>query len=94
MPRRGTWEKRNAGYKERQAAKFAAAGTDAARLAAAVDWLRASAALLARRRVPRGWSQEANRAAAARLARGAAVHLAELAQAIDRGDYDAGKGSP
>jgi hypothetical protein len=91
MPRRGSWEMRNAAYKGRRAAELAAASTDAGRLAVAFDWFRSSAALLARRRVPRGYSQDDNRAASARLVREVVRYLAAQAQAIDRGDYDAGR---
>lgn len=91
MPRRGTWEKRNAGYKERRAREFAEALTDADRLSVAIDWFRSSAALLSRRRVPRGWSQEDNRSAALRLIREVTEHLVAQAQAIDEGKYDAGR---
>lgn len=89
MPRRGTWEKRNAGHKARQADLLARARTDSERLAAAYGWFASSAALLARRRPPRGAGQEAHREAAGRLIREAADRLAASAQAIDRGDYDA-----
>jgi hypothetical protein len=91
MPRRGSQEKRNAGFKARQAAKFAAARTDVERLAAAFDWFRGSVALLSRRRVPPGWSQEANRKQAARLVREVTGYLVASAQAADRGDYDTGR---
>jgi hypothetical protein len=89
MPRRGSREARNAGHKARQAARLAAARTDAEQLAAAYEWFRSSAALLARRRPPRGVSQEAHRAAATRLIRDMTGRLLDDAQAIDRGDYDA-----
>lgn len=89
MPRRGSREMRNAGHKARQAARLAAARTDAERLAVAYGWFRSSAALLSRRRPPRGVSQETHRAAAGRLVRDMTDRLLECAQAIDRGDYDA-----
>jgi hypothetical protein len=92
MPRRGSWEMRNTAFKERRAREFAAAQTDSDRLTVAFDWFRSSAALMARRRVPPGFSQEANRAAAERLAREAAEYLVRRAQAIDRGEFDAGRG--
>lgn len=91
MPRRGSWDMRNAAFKERRAREFAAAQTDDQRLVAAFDWFRASVALLERRRVPLCFSQEANRQQAARLVREVAAYLAAQAQAIDRGDYDAGR---
>jgi hypothetical protein len=89
MPRRGSREMRNAGHKARQAGLLAGARTDSERLAAAYGWFASSAALLARRRSPRGAGQEAHRDAAARLIREMTEYLAAFAQAIDRGDYDA-----
>jgi hypothetical protein len=83
---------RNAGHKARQAGLFAEAPDDAARLAVAFGWFRTSAALLGRRRAPRGVDKEVHRQAAARAIREMADRLAEAARAIDRGDYDA-KGS-
>jgi hypothetical protein len=91
MPRRGTWERRNAAHKARWGREFAAARTDADRLAAAYDWFRASVALLGRRRVALGYSQEDNRRQAAHLIHQATEYLAALAQAIDRGKFDAGR---
>jgi hypothetical protein len=92
MPRRGSWDMRNAAFKERRGREFAAAQTDKDRLAAAFDWFRSSASLMARRRVPRGFSKEANRETAMRLAREAAEYLVRRAQAIDRGEFDTGRG--
>ena len=80
---------RNAGHRTAQAARFAAASGDMGQLAAACDWFRASAALLARRRPPAGIPQAAHAAIAARLVRDATTYMTTLAQAIDRGDYDA-----
>ncbi len=91
MPRRGSRDMRNAAFRERHARAFAGARTDDERLAVAFDWFRSSAALLSRRRVPPRFSQEAHRQQAARLIREMAGHLAVQAQAIDRGDYDAGR---
>lgn len=91
MPRRGSWEMRNAEYKERRAREFAEALTDADRLAVAIDWFRSSLALLARRRVPPNWSQDDNRHAAARLMGEMARDLVAQARAIDEGKYDAGR---
>jgi L-ribulose-5-phosphate 3-epimerase UlaE len=82
---------RNAAHKARRAREFAAARTDADRLAVAYDWFRSSVSLLARRRVPLGYSQEVNRRQAARLIHEATEYLAALAQAIDRGKFDAGR---
>jgi len=82
---------RNAGHKSRHAGLFAQAQSDKERLAAAYAWFLASALLLARRRTPLHVDQEVHRTAAAGLIRDAAGYLATLAQAIDRGDYDAGK---
>lgn len=79
---------RNAGHREAHAARFAAAG-ETERLAVACDWFRASAALLRRRRPPRDVARDGNTAAAGRLIRDATTYLATLADAIDRGDYDA-----
>lgn len=89
MPRRGSREMRNARHKEVHALRFAGAATDDEALSAAVDWFLSSVALLARRRPPRGVSQEAHRTGAARLKREAAAELKARAEAIDRGDYDA-----
>ena len=89
MPRRGSREARNADHKAAQAQAFAGARTDDEQLAAAFAWFRSSVHLLARRRVPRGASQEAHRIAAARLKRDAALYLKTAAEEIDRGDYDA-----
>lgn len=89
MPRRGSREARNADHKAAQAARFAEARTDDEQLAAAFAWFRSSAALLARRRVPRGTSQDVHRVRAARLKREMAARLKETAEAIDRGDHDA-----
>ena len=80
---------RNAGHRAEHAARFAAAGGDMERLAAACDWFRASVLLLARRRPPRGVPQSAHAAAAGRLVRDATTYLTRMADAIDRGDYDA-----
>lgn len=89
MPRRGSREARNADHKAAQSGAFGGARNEDEMLAAAFAWFRSSAALLARRRPPRGVSQEAHRAAAARVRREAALHLKAAAEAIDRGDYDA-----
>jgi hypothetical protein len=80
---------RNSGHREACAARLAAAAGEMERLAAACDWFRASVALLARRRPPRGWPRETHPAVAARLARDATTYLTRMAEAIDRGDYDA-----
>lgn len=88
----GVYARRNAGHKTAHAKKLQAAATDVARLAAAYDWFRASARLLARRRPPRGISQDIHQATAARLCGDAAAYLEQLARAIDRGDHDARKG--
>lgn len=80
---------RNAGHRTVHAARFAAAADDAGRLAIAHDWLRASAALLARRRPPSGVPQLVHAETAAQIVRAAAAYLKELAEAIDRGDHDA-----
>lgn len=80
---------RNARHKEVHALRFAGATADDEALAAGFAWFRSSVALLARRRPPRGVSQEAHRAEAARLKREAAAELKARAEAIDRGDYDA-----
>ena len=80
---------RNAGHRAEHAARFAGASGDMERLAATCDWFRASVTLLARRRPPRGIPQAAHAAAAARLAREATTYLTRMADAIDRGDYDA-----
>lgn len=82
---------RNAGHRAEHPARLATAAGDMERLAAACDWFRASVALLGRRRPPRGWPGETHPAIAARLARDATTYLTGLAEAIDRGDYDAGK---
>jgi hypothetical protein len=81
--------RRNSGHRAARAARFAAAAGDMEQLAAACDWFRASVTLLARRRPPRGVPQAAHAAVAARLARDAAAYLTRMADAIDRGDYDA-----
>lgn len=87
--RRGSRQARNAGHKTAQAVAFDWAADPEEMLAAAFGWFRSSVALLERRRVPRGASQEAHRAAAARLRREMAVRLRDAAQAADRGDCDA-----
>lgn len=92
MPQHGACARRNAGHKNRQAQQYEDAEDDAARLAAAFGWFRSSAALLARRQVPKGTSQEAHQREAARLIRDMAGHLRQAAEAIDRGDYDTTKG--
>jgi len=79
--------KRNAAHRERQAALFAAARDDAARLSAAFDWFRSSVRL-AERRNAFYVSQDVRMAAAARLMREMTDHLRRAAEAIDRGDYD------
>lgn len=91
MPRRGSWDMRNAAFKERRAREFAAAQTDEDRLTVAFDWFRSSAELMKRRRVPPESSQEANREAAGRLFREAAEYLVARAQAIDWGEFDSGR---
>lgn len=91
MPRRGAWETRNASHKAEQARRFAQAQSEDEMLAAAFGWFRSSVALLTRRRVPFGYSQEVNRTAAARLKREMAAHLKAHAEAVDRGHYDAGR---
>jgi hypothetical protein len=88
MPRHGVYANRNAGHKARQAGLFAEAKDDAERLAAAFAWFRSSAALLARRRPPKGSDGEAHARTAARLMREMTVYLKRAAEAIDRGDYD------
>jgi hypothetical protein len=80
---------RNAGHRAEHAARLAGASGDMKRLAAACDWFRASVALLRRRRPPRGVPCTRNAAAATRLIHDATTYLATLADAIDRGDYDA-----
>jgi hypothetical protein len=80
---------RNAGHRAEHAARFARASGDMERLAAACDWFRASAALLRRRRPPRGVPGTWNAAAATRLIHDATTYLATQAEAIDRGDHDA-----
>ena len=92
MTRYGAHARRNAGHRSRRARVYAAAPDDAARLSAAFDWFRSSAGLLARRRPPKGADREAHAAAAARLIRDMTAHLRQAAEAIDRGDYDTGKG--
>lgn len=88
----GVYAHRNAGHKTACAARIQSAGSETEQLAAAYDWFRASARLLARRRPPRGVSQDVHRDTAARLLSQAAAHLEDLARQIDRGDYDARKG--
>jgi len=88
MPQYGVYANRNAGHKARQARLYAEAKDDAARLAAAFAWFRSSAALLARRRPPKGSDREAHEQASARLVRDMAAYLKRAAEAIDRGDYD------
>lgn len=92
MPHYGVYANRNAGHKARRARQFAVAGDDGRRLAAAYDWFRSSARLLARRRPPRAADQDAHKATAALLVREATQHLKALAEAIDRGDYDTVRG--
>jgi hypothetical protein len=82
-------EKRNAGHRDRRAVLYAAAGDDAARLTAAFDWFRSSAALLGRRRPPHPFGQEVHEATAGRLIREMAATLKRAAEEIDRGDHDA-----
>jgi len=86
--------RRNAEHRTQQAAAYATARGDWERLAAAFAWFRASVSLQARRRPPPGVSQDVHREAAARLIRDATAYLKELAEAIDRGDYDAEKVTP
>ena len=88
MSRYGCYANRGARHRGRQAALFAAARNDGERLRAAFDWLRSSAQLLARRRVPEGMSQTVHEQRAARLMQDATQYLRDLAEAIDRGDYD------
>jgi hypothetical protein len=92
MTGHGAYARRNAGHRARRARIYAAARDDAARLSAAFDWFRSSAQLLARRRPPEAADQQAHEAAAAGLIRGMTEHLRQAAEAIDRGDYDTGKG--
>lgn len=80
---------RNAGHRAEHAARMATATGDQERLSAACDWFRAAVALLARRRPPRGWPPETHAAVASRLTRDAVTYLTRMADAIDRGDYDA-----
>jgi hypothetical protein len=90
----GVYARRNAGHRTYTDTKLAAA-TGTARLAAAYDSFRASAKLLAKRRTPRGVSQDVHRDTAARLTAEAAASLEALALRIDRGEFDAnspGKG--
>lgn len=89
--RRGSREARNAGHKAGQAMRYAQARSEDEMLAAAYGWFRSAAALLGRRRVPRGVSQDVHRRASARLKRDMAAYLKTRAEAIDRGDYDAGR---
>jgi hypothetical protein len=89
VTRYGAWANRNAGHKARRARRFALAASDGERLAAAYDWFRSSAGLLARRRTPNGIDQKVHEAAAGRLVREMTDYLKSLAEAIDRGDYDA-----
>ena len=89
MAQRGVYARRNAGHKDRWTRRYAAASGDREQLAAAYDWFRSAAELLARRRPPKGADQEVHRAAAARLVREMADHLRTLAEDIDRGEYDA-----
>jgi hypothetical protein len=91
MPQRGAYANRNVGHKARQARLYAQAGDDAKRLAAAYAWFRSSAALLARRRPPAPLDEKVHEALAARLVREMTAHLKATAEAIDRGDYDAGR---
>lgn len=88
MARRGAYANRNAGHRDRQAAKFAVARNDAERLSAAFDAFRSSVRLLARRRPPRPLSQEVHEAAADRLVREMTAHLRRVADDIDQGKYD------
>lgn len=81
--------RRNAGHRSEHARRFAGAATEEERLAAAVDWLRSSLALLQRRRPARGFAPSAHRAAAVRLMRDTAAELRDLAERIDSGAYDA-----
>jgi hypothetical protein len=89
MSRYGCYANRGAKHRGRQAALFAAARNDGEQLRAAFDWFRSSAQLLARRRVPEGMSQTVHEERAARMTYAAARYLKDLAEAIDRGDYDA-----
>jgi hypothetical protein len=91
MTQHGVYANRNAGHKTRQAELFAGARTDAERLAAAYGWFRSSAALLSRRRPPKGTDEKAHEATAARLVRDMTQELKRAAEAIDRGDYDTEK---
>ena len=88
MARHGVHARRGAGHRTRQAALFAAAQGDSAKLAAAYGWFQSSAALLARRRPPREADQKGNERAASALIRDMTAHLRQAAEAIDRGDYD------
>ena len=89
MSRYGCYANRGAGHREARAEVLAATRDDRERLRLAFDWLRASAQLLARRRVPEGMSQTVHEQRAARMTYAAARYLKDLAEAIDRGDYDA-----
>lgn len=80
---------RGAGHRDAQASRMDAAVTGRQRLSVAFDQFRAAASLLERRRPPADASQFGNRASAARLLEDATAYLADLAAAIDRGDYDA-----
>jgi len=91
MGQYGVYAHRNAGHKARRRRLYAGAADDSARLSAAFDWFRSSAGLLARRRAPESAGKDANRAVAARLVREMTAHLKAAAEAIDRGDYDAGR---
>jgi hypothetical protein len=91
MPRRGSWDMRNADHKQAQASLFAAAQDPDEMLTAAFGWFRSSAAFLARRQTPKGTGREVNRQAAGRVKREMALQLKALAEAVDRGDYDAGR---
>ena len=89
MAQRGAYARRNLGHRGAQAARLAAARGDMQRLTAAFDMFRSAVALLSRRRPPRDADQSAHRAAAAGLTRDVTAYLKDLADAIDRGDYDA-----
>jgi hypothetical protein len=84
----GVYARRNAGHKATHAARMQRATSAEERFAVAADWLRASTRLLARRRPPAGTAQAVHRAAAERLITDAAAYLTDLAERIDRGEFD------
>lgn len=88
MATRAALAHRGQDHRAAQTARMAAATTGQERLSVAFDQCRSAISLLGKRRPPRDANQFGNSAAAARLTQDLTAQLADLAAAIDRGDFD------